>query len=203
MKHAEQIPPATAPPARAEAVVMGASAGAVEALSVILPSLPSDFRLPVMIVVHQPPDRPSALPDLFRKKCRLELVEVEDQEPLRPGVIHLAPPDYHLLVESRGQLALSSDEPVLYSRPSIDVLFESAADVFRSGLIGVVLTGGNSDGATGLHAVLSAGGTAVVQHPSTASMPAMPLAALKTCPTAVQLDLEQIGAYLADVGSSA
>ena len=132
-----------------EAVVIGASAGALEALSSLLPALPSDYRLPILIVVHLPPDKTSLLAELLRARCAIRVREAEDKEPIEPGVVYFAPPDYHLLVEQDRRLSLSDDEPVLFSRPSIDVLFESAADAYGGGLIGVVLTGANSDGANG------------------------------------------------------
>ena len=121
---------------KAEAVVIGASAGALEALSVILPSLPADYGLPVIIVVHVPPDKKSLLAELFQAKCGIEVREAEDKEPIRGGTAYFAPPDYHLLVETDKSLSLSDDEPVLFSRPSIDVLFESAADAYGPSLIG-------------------------------------------------------------------
>ena len=113
-----------------QAVVIGASAGGVQALSQVLPALPVDFPIPVIVVVHIPPRRDNALVDLFADKCRIPVKEAEDKEPLEPGTIYFAPSDYHLLVEAGGSLALSSDEPVNHSRPAIDVLFESAADAF-------------------------------------------------------------------------
>src|SRR6201991_418522 len=140
----------------AEAVVIGASAGALEALSVILPALPATFRLPVFIVVHMPPNRQSVLAELFQRKCRLRVREAEDKERISGGTVYFAPPDYHLLVEMDKHLSLSSDEPVLYSRPSIDVLFESAADAYGPGLIAIVLTGANQAGAKGLRTVYEA-----------------------------------------------
>ena len=121
---------------KAEAVVIGASAGALEALSVILPSLPADYGLPVLIVVHVPPDKKSLLAELFQAKCGIEVREAEDKEPIRGGTVYFAPPDYHLLVETDKSLSLSDDEPVFYSRPSVDVLFESAADAYGPSLIG-------------------------------------------------------------------
>ena len=113
------------------AVVIGASAGAVEALSVILPALPAGYPVPVAVVVHLPPDRPSIMAELFAARCRVAVREAEDKEPLVPGTVYFAPPDYHLLVEAAGHLSLSSEEPVRFSRPSIDVLFESAASTSR------------------------------------------------------------------------
>lgn len=185
--------------ARSQAVVVGASAGAVEALSVILPALPEDFPLPIFVVVHIPPDRRSIIADLFRAKCKLAVQEVEDKDPALPGTIYFAPPDYHLLVEAGGTLSLSSDEPVLFSRPSIDVLFESAADAYGPALIAIILTGANSDGANGLAAVIKAGGTAIVQDPAAALASAMPEAAIRMCPGAHVMSLDAIAEYLKEV----
>ncbi len=183
-----------------EAVVVGASAGAVEALSVILPALPAGYALPVLVVVHLPPDRRSIMPELFGPKCRVAVKEAEDKEPLAAGTVYFAPPDYHLLVEPDRRLSLAGDEPVLYSRPSIDVLFETAADAFAAALAAVVLTGASSDGARGLRAVCAAGGTAIVQDPVAAYATAMPHAALDACPGAAVMTLGQIAALLASLG---
>lgn len=183
-------------PSRTAAVVVGASAGAVEALLTLLPALPRGFTLPVIVVVHLPPDRPSLLPDLFAARCSLPVKEAEDKEPIDAGTVYLAPPDYHLLVEPGGTLALSVDAPVRYSRPSIDVLFESAADVWGPALVGVVLTGANPDGARGLRAICEAGGVALVQDPHEAQVPVMPQAALDACPAARALPLREISRAL-------
>ncbi|WCM25023.1 chemotaxis protein CheB [Sphingomonas sp. QA11] len=178
------------------AVVIGASAGAVDALSRILPALPADYPLPILIVVHIPPDRQNILAPLFQAKCRMAVREAEDKEPALGGVIYFAPADYHLLVEAEGTLSLSSDEAVLHSRPSIDVLFESAADAFGAALIGVVLTGANPDGAKGLKAIADAGGTVIVEDPANAYADAMPLAALQECPLATIIPLTEIASHL-------
>lgn len=182
-----------------KAVVIGASAGALEALSVILPAVPASFRLPILVVVHIPPDKTSVLAELFAAKCGLKVVEAEDKLPLEAGTVYFAPPDYHLLVETGGSLALSSDEAVLFSRPSIDVLFETAADAYGPGLIGIILTGANEDGAWGLKAVYDAGGVAIVQDPKTAFQDAMPRAAIDALPSAHILSLVSIATYLQKV----
>jgi two-component system chemotaxis response regulator CheB len=179
-----------------EAVVIGASAGGLEALSAILPTLPASFKPPIFIVVHVPPDRRSLLPELFRSKCRVRVCETEDKEPIVGGTVYFAPPDYHLLVERDNYLSLSSDEPVFYSRPSIDVLFESAADAYGPALMAVILSGANEDGAAGLAVVAEAGGVAIVQDPDEAYAPAMPEAALASCPSARVLPLGGIAACL-------
>lgn len=184
-----------------QAVVIGTSAGAVQALSAILPPLPADYPLPVMVVVHVPPDRRNALTELFQTRCAMTVREAEDKEPIAPGVIYFAPPDYHLLVETPELLALSTDEPVLHSRPSIDVLFESAADAFGDALVGVILTGANQDGAEGLRAVGEAGGVAVVEDPAGAAASAMPEAASAAWPGARVMSLEEIGVYLLSLGN--
>lgn len=184
----------TAPPARA--VVIGASAGAVDALSQILPALPADFPLPILIVVHVPSNRRNMLASLFQSKCRMVVREAEDKEPVVAGVIYFAPPDYHLLVEAERTLSLSADEPVLHSRPSIDVLFESAADAYGAALVGIILTGANPDGAKGLKAIADAGGTAIVEDPSKAYAEAMPMAAIKACAGARIMPLTAIASYL-------
>lgn len=181
---------------RLEALVVGASAGAFEALGAILPELPSDYPLPILIVVHVPADRKSLLADLLQDRCRIRVREVEDKEPLRPGVAYLAPPDYHFLVEPNRRASLSSEEPVQYARPSIDVLFETAAEAYGPGLVGLILTGANHDGAAGLRAVGEAGGVAVVQAPETASSPLMPQSALNACPDARVLRLKEIPGFL-------
>ncbi|HEX3993318.1 MAG TPA: chemotaxis protein CheB [Acetobacteraceae bacterium] len=183
----------------AEAVVIGSSAGALEALSVILPALPASYRLPVIVVVHVPADRRSVLAELFRAKCRISVREAEDKEPIVGGTVYFAPPDYHLLVEKENRLSLSSDAPVFFSRPSIDVLFESAADAYGAALIAVILTGANQDGAAGMSAVVEAGGLAIVQDPAHAFARAMPEAALTMCSDARVLSLDDIAAWLQKV----
>ncbi len=183
----------------ARAVVIGASAGALDALSILLPALPATFRLPVIVVVHIPADARSRLADIFRAKCAVDVREAEDKEPLAPGTVFFAPPDYHLLVEMNERLSLSTDEPVLYSRPSIDVLFESAADVYGASLIGIMLSGANEDGARGLSAIVEAGGAAIIQNPDEAFASTMPRAAMAACPSARVLSLDAIADHLQEV----
>lgn len=185
---------------RVKAVAIGASAGAVQALLAILPTLPARFPLPVLVVVHVPPDRDNALAPLLQAKCKLTVKEAEDKEPIKGGAIYLAPSDYHLLVEADRILSLSTDELVNYSRPSIDVLFESAADAYGAELLGVILTGANHDGAAGLKAVRDAGGRAIVEDPASAYAAAMPLAALQACPSAITMNIDAIASYLSSLG---
>lgn len=177
-------------------VVIGASVGAIEVLSVILPALPSDYPLAVLIVVHVPPDKKSLLADLFASRCAIAVKEAEDKEAIRASTVYFAPPDYHLLVEPDFTLSLSADEPVLYSRPAIDILFQTAADAYGDSLTGMILTGASSDGECGLKAVCAAGGRAIVQLPETAEGCTMPRAALAACPSARSLSPGEIAIAL-------
>ena len=188
--------------AKARAIVIGASAGAIEALAQILPALPVGYPLPVLVVVHVPPDRTNLLAPLFKARCRLVVKEVEDKEPILPGTIYFGASDYHLLVEPDRSLSLSADEPVNYSRPSIDVLFESAADAYGGGLVGIILTGANADGAEGLRAVVAAGGVALVEDPARAFAPTMPAAALARSPGARAMSLDALAAHLVALGAA-
>jgi two-component system, chemotaxis family, protein-glutamate methylesterase/glutaminase len=185
----------------AKALVIGASAGGVQALSKLLPALPAGFAMPVMIVMHVPPRKGNALVELYEKKCALAVKEAEDKEPLEAGTVYFAPPDYHLLVETTEALALSSDETINHSRPAIDVLFETAADAFGPALTGIILTGANHDGAAGLKAVSASGGLAIVEDPGTAEVATMPAAALAACPSARVMSLDQIIAHLQEPAS--
>lgn len=183
------------------AVVIGASAGAVQALLHILPQLPGDYPAAILVAVHVPPDRGNVLVPLLQSRCRVAIKEAEDKEIVRAGTAYFAPSDYHLLVERDGGLALSADEAVNYSRPSIDVLFESAADAFGETLTGVILTGANADGAQGLRAVADAGGVAIVETPDSAYSSAMPEAAAAACPQARIMTLDDIAHHLAGLAA--
>ncbi|TDU26405.1 CheB methylesterase [Panacagrimonas perspica] len=164
---------------RVGAIVIGASAGGVEVLSTLLPALPETIRAAVFVVLHQPPDRQSILAEIFSRKCKLPVREAEDKEPIEPGTIYFAPPNYHLLIEAGARIALSVDDLVQFSRPSIDVLFHSAADTYRERLLGILLTGWNEDGAAGLLAVHAVKGITIVQDPQSAEAPVMPQAAIR------------------------
>jgi two-component system, chemotaxis family, protein-glutamate methylesterase/glutaminase len=192
-----------APSAPVEAVVIGVSAGGLKALSAILPGLPRDYPLPVMICIHLPPGKKSIVAELFDEKCALDVHEAEDKEPIQPGTVYFAPPDYHLMVEPDRRLSLSSEEPVLFSRPSINVLFETAADAYGPGLLGIVLTGANNDGAQGLSTIMIAGGTAIIEDPADAYAAAMPQAAIDACPGARVMSLDDMATYLRSIGQAA
>ena len=161
-----------------EALLIGASAGAVEALNQLLPGVPRGARIPLVVVVHLPTNRQSLLPQLFAPRCAARVLEPEDKQPILAGTIWFAPSNYHLLVERERTFSLSVDPPVNFSRPSIDVLFESAADVFGNKVCALVLTGSNDDGARGACAIRQNGGLVAVQAPDTAEAREMPHAAI-------------------------
>ena len=162
-----------------ELVVIGGSAGGIEVLNVLLGALPAGFAPAVMIVTHLPPDSPSYLVPAFAHRCALPVLEPDAGERIMPGRVHIAPPGYHMLVEVDRTVALSTDAAVRFSRPSIDVLFESAAAVYGERLLALLLSGANDDGAQGLKRVRALGGTAWVQAPDTAVSPEMPRAAIE------------------------
>lgn len=181
---------------RFELVVIGVSTGGLEALSALLGELPADFPLPLLIVQHLGAESGDALARLLDQRSRVHVKEADDGESVRPGTAYLAPPNYHLLIERSGQLALSVDPPVSYARPSVDVLFESAADGFGPGVIGVVLTGANSDGSLGLKTIKARGGLAIVQQPDDATSPEMPRAALGEVPADHVVRLAELAGLL-------
>ena len=185
--------------ARLEAVAIGVSSGGLEALKIVLPSLPADFPAPLLIVYHQGPRQDSFVVGYLNEQSRIEVVEAEEKEPLRPGVAYLAPPNYHLLVEEDKTLTLTTEDRVCFARPSVDVLFETAAEAFGPGLVGLVLTGANHDGSQGLKYIKQRGGLALVQNPESAEMGAMPRSALEAVEADGVLELEEIGPRLKEL----
>jgi two-component system chemotaxis response regulator CheB len=183
-----------------EAIAIGGSAGALDALTAILPMLPAAYAMPCLLVLHIPAKKPSYLPEVLGARCALRVKEAEDKEDLAPGTLYVAPPDYHLLVEKRRCASLSVDEPVQYSRPSIDVLFESAADAYGPALAGVLLAGGNDDGARGMARIKRAGGMTLVQTPRSAAIRTMPEAALALGSIDYTLTPSELGMFLAKLG---
>lgn len=179
-----------------QAITIGVSAGGFKALSVVLPQLARTLPLPVLVVQHLSPVADTYLVDHLRHRCAVQVKLAEDKEPVEAGVVYLAPPDYHLLVEADYSLALSLENRVNYSRPSIDVLFASAAEVYMEKLIGVVMTGANADGARGLARIKECGGLTVVQAPETAEADTMPLAALEAVAVDYIVTLERLGRFL-------
>jgi two-component system chemotaxis response regulator CheB len=175
-------------------VAVGASAGGLEALRTLVRGLPVDFKPCVVIVQHRAKDS-FALAELLQDCTSLSVSEVEDKQFILPGEIYLAPPDYHLLVEP-GHFALSTEAPVVYSRPSIDVTFDTAAEAYGKELVGVVLTGANRDGSRGLAKIVAQGGRAIVQDPASAEVRTMPAAAAKAVPAACILSIDDIAPFL-------
>ncbi len=161
-----------------EVLLIGASAGGVEALLHLLVDLPGDYGLPIVCLLHVPDSRDNLLAELLARRLALPAKEAEDKELLRAGVVYVAPAGYHLSIERDHSFSLSREEPRHFSRPSIDILFESAADAYGAGLVAALLTGANEDGAAGLLAVQRGGGLTLVQSPAEAQVPTMPEAAL-------------------------
>jgi two-component system chemotaxis response regulator CheB len=178
-----------------EIVVIGASYGGLSALQLMLAEFAPEFPLPVVIVQHRKRDGDDGLCEFMRKRSPLPLVEPNDKEKVEPGHVYLAPRDYHLLIE-KSIFALSTESPVAYARPSIDVLFESAAEVYRERIVGVILTGANRDGARGLAKIKSFGGLTVVQDPQSAAAPSMPEAAISSTAVDRILPLHEIAPFL-------
>lgn len=176
-------------------VVLGTSWGGLNAVRVILGGLPTGIGLPIVIVQHRHRDSDGLLAELLQDVTPMPVAEVEDKDRVEPGRVFIAPPNYHLLIDD-GHFALSTEEAVRFSRPSIDVTFTSAADEYGAGTIGVVLTGANDDGARGLRRIADRGGRAIVEDPATAEIATMPAAALRAVPTATVLPVEEIAGHL-------
>ncbi|MBV1872118.1 MAG: chemotaxis protein CheB [Gammaproteobacteria bacterium] len=184
-----------------ELIVIGASWGGLDALSTVLSPLPSDFSVPILVAQHRKRNQleTTLLTDILHERCPLKVIDPEDKEEIEAGHIYISPCDYHMLVEDKGLLALSSEELVNHSRPSIDLLFESAAEAYKKNLLGVILTGANSDGAKGLSHIESMGGRCIVQDPETAEMDTMPLAAIAATQTDEILPLSSITSVLIEI----
>lgn len=175
-----------------KAVVIGGSAGGLDVLLKVLPSLSTSFSFTVIIVLHRKNSVDSTLESLLASRTKIPVKEVEDKDRISPGTIYIAPADYHLLIEPDLTFSLDDSEKVNYSRPSLDVTFESAADVFGPDLVGILLSGANADGTQGLVAVKKAGGTTVVQKPETAQTPFMPQQAIANAPIDSILDIPEL-----------
>jgi two-component system chemotaxis response regulator CheB len=182
-----------------QVIVIGGSAGSMTVLVGLLPDVPMDFPVPIVIAVHLHPRQDNAHIERLASQCALRVKEADEKEPIQAGTIYLAPPNYHLLIENDRTFSLSIDERVNYARPSIDVLFETAAQVYGPQAIGVVLTGANSDGARGLQLIKERGGLAIVQDPGTAESAFMPQAALEATPVDHVLAASEIGKMLVKI----
>ena len=181
---------------RFEAVVIGGSAGGVDALVSLLPALPAGFPLPVFCILHLPDKHESRLPELFDERLPMPVREAADKEAIVPGTVYFAGPGYHLSVERDRTFSLSCEPPVHYARPAIDVLMESAADTYGPGLAGILLTGANHDGAEGMAHIRARGGLTVVQDPGQAQVPTMPQEAIRLSQPHLILPLARIQALL-------
>ncbi len=186
---------------RFELVVIGASAGGVNALLSIVQALPADFPVAMLVVMHVSPERPSSLAPLLGERCALPVAEALDKQPIEAGTVTLAPPNYHVLVEPDRCISLSLDEPVMFSRPAIDPTFESAAIAYGARLLAVLLTGASRDGTAGAASVRAHGGTLWIEDPETAHASTMPESALRAAGADAVVPLARIGAMLAEIGS--
>ena len=179
-----------------DAIVLGTSAGGLEVIKALLPSIPSTLKIPIFIVIHIAPDGANLLPEIFSDDTHYRIKEGESGEPIAERTVYFAPADYHLSVEKDRTLSLSSEDEVFYSRPSIDVLFESASLTFRKRLLCILCTGANQDGALGSQKVFEAGGTVLVQDPADADFPTMPESALALFTPSAVLSLEKIQEFI-------
>jgi two-component system chemotaxis response regulator CheB len=179
-------------------VVIGSSLGGLEAVATVLAALPEEFPLPIVIAQHRSTTPPAdgQLQGIWQRHTELVVCDAEDKSPMVPGRVYIAPADYHLMIEARDRFALSTEGPVLWARPSIDVLFHSAADAYGEGVIGVILTGASADGSQGIRAIRARGGCALVQDPSDAACDVMPRAALSATSVNHVLGLEEVGRML-------
>ena len=179
-------------------VVIGSSLGGLEAVATVLAALPEGFPLPILIAQHRATVPPSdgELQAIWQRHTSLVVCDAEDKAPIVPGHVYVAPPDYHLMIEAPDLLALSTEGPVLWARPSIDVLFETAAEAYGDSVIGVMLTGASADGSQGLRAIRARGGCALVQEPTSAACDVMPRAALAATSVNHVLGLHDLGRVL-------
>lgn len=182
-----------------EAIAIGGSAGAFEVVRAIVSGLCAAPRLPIMIVLHLPLRTSATIHETLQWTSAVPLVMADDKQPLKSGVVYFAPPGYHLLIESSRTAALSVDEPVMYSRPSIDVLFQSASDAYGRGLLGILLSGASADGAAGLHSIQSAGGATIVQDPDTCDSVVMTQSALNVMTPEFVLPPAEIATLVSEV----
>ena len=179
-------------------VAVGTSWGGLSAMRTLLGGLPEDFPIPIVIVQHRGKDSDQLLSQLLQDATPLSVCEIEDKDVLEPGRVHVAPADYHVMLEP-GFASLTIEEPVRFSRPSIDVMFDSAAATYGEHVIGIVLTGANEDGASGLAHIVGRGGRALIQDPKTAEVAIMPQAAIRAVPTAEVLPLDRLGPRLIEL----
>ena len=175
-----------------DAIVVGVSSGGLNAMKIMFSLLPREFSIPIVIVQHIGAQSENIWVQLLKDKCKLEIKEADEKEIIEIGKIYIAPPNYHLLIEQDKTFTLTVDERVNYARPSIDVLFETAAEAYQNRLVGIVLTGSNNDGSKGLKRIKEYGGLTIVQQPDTAESSFMPASAIATVQPDYILPLEAI-----------
>lgn len=185
-----------------EAIVIGVSSGGLNAMKIMFSHLPADFKMPIMIVQHISPRSENQWIDLLNNKSQLPIKEADEKEKIESGMVYIAPPNYHLMVEKDKTFSLTVEERVNYARPSIDVLFESAAEAYKNKLIGVILTGSNNNGTNGLKRIQECGGLTIVQDPQTAESAYMPASAIAAAKPEYILPLEKIIELLIEIDTN-
>lgn len=184
---------------KCEAFIIGGSAGSLEVLLSILPQIDLSIRFPIIIVLHRKPGKDYILIDLLNSRTNLPVKEIEEKEKIEPATVYIAPPNYHVLIEKNRSFSLDASEKINFSRPSIDVVFESAADIYQMNLVGLLLSGANSDGTFGLQKIKEKGGLAIVQAPDTAIVPFMPEHAMRNVNIDKTLKINEIANYINDL----
>lgn len=184
------------------AIVIGASAGGFFAISALLKELPYNYPKPIIIVQHRSKDTGDLFEEVLQNHCKITIKQADEKEKIENGIVYIAPPGYHLLIESDCTFSLSADAPVHFSRPSIDVLFETASNVYRHKLVGILLTGANNDGAEGIQAIHKNNGLTIAQSPEEAAYAIMPLAAIATKKVKHIFTLAEIQVFLLKIISS-
>ncbi|SNS70158.1 CheB methylesterase [Belliella buryatensis] len=182
-------------------ILIGSSAGGLQAIMQILPELSKEYPIPIILVQHRAKEPKDLLEEVLQHKTKLKVKQADEKEKILPGHIYVAPPDYHLLIEQNETFSLSSDEPVQYSRPSIDVLFESAASVYGASLLAIILTGANQDGTQGLKAIKSKNGYTISQNPKEATFQLMPESAIASNTIDKVLNLNEIKQFLINLSN--
>lgn len=177
-------------------IVIGGSWGGIQASMRVLQGLPAMYSIPIVLVLHRLRNYEGNLQELFEKKISLKTVEIEDKEPILPGHLYIAPANYHVLLEKEQVFSLDDSELENYSRPSIDVTFSSAADVYGINTVGILLSGASRDGSSGLKAIFEKHGTVIAQDPAEAEVATMPMAAIQIIPGCKIMNVEHIKAYL-------
>ncbi|MBC7913164.1 MAG: chemotaxis protein CheB [Pyrinomonadaceae bacterium] len=185
---------------KAKIIVIGCSAGGFTLVFDLIAILPKNFPIPIIVVIHRSRKHKSSIEELLNNKSKVMVKVAGDKDPLKKGTVYFAPSDYHLLVEPNGCLTLDSSEPILYSRPSIDVTFQSVADVYKENVIAILLSGANTDGAEGICYIRERKGFTIVQHPDSAEVKTMPEAAISRCKADLILSNLELFSFMENLG---